>query len=467
MKMKNHLLLWLLTCCAISLHANIRLPKVISSNMVLQQQSQVKLWGWAEPGERISITTSWDQQVYPATAAGDAHWITTITTPAAGGPFTITLKGKNTIELENIMAGEVWICSGQSNMEMCGNWGLKDIKAIQPTAYNTNIRCFKIAKATAAYPQEDVTAQWVTCDSAVLNTFSAVGYFFGRKLNEQLHVPIGLIDASWGGTAAEVWTPDSTVKNNPVLKEAATHIMPNGMCPHLPGVAWNAMLAPVTNYTIAGVTWYQGENNTSTAATYRLLFTSMIDAWRNAWHQLLPFYFVQIAPFNYREKNVGALLREAQQQSMQHPNTGMVVTTDITGNVYDVHPANKHDVGYRLANWALGETYHRNEFVYRYPLYKEMMIKKDKVIISFKNDSQGITIKGDSIAQLFIAGNDRQFYPARARVKNNSLVVWSKEVKQPVAVRYAFSNTAIGNLFSRNGLPVAPFRTDQWEVSTK
>lgn len=467
MKMKKHLLLWLLTCCAISLHANIRLPKVISSNMVLQQQSQVKLWGWAEPGERISITTSWDQQVYAVTTAGDAGWSTAITTPVAGGPFTITLKGKNTIELVNIMAGEVWICSGQSNMEMCGNWGLKDIKAIQPTAYNTSIRCFKIAKATAAYPQEDVTAQWVTCDSAVLNTFSAVGYFFGRKLNEQLHVPIGLIDASWGGTAAEVWTPDSTVKNNPVLKEAATHILPNGMCPHLPGVAWNAMLAPVTNYTIAGVTWYQGENNTSTAAAYRLLFTSMIDAWRSAWHQLLPFYFVQIAPFNYREKNVGALLREAQQQSMQHPNTGMVVTTDITGNVYDVHPANKHEVGYRLANWALGETYHRKEFVYRYPLYKEMMIKKDKVIISFKNDSQGITIKGDSIAQLFIAGSDREFHPAQATVKNNSLVVWSKEVKQPVAVRYAFSNTAIGNLFGRNGLPVAPFRTDQWEVPTK
>lgn len=465
--MKDHLLLWLLNCCTISLHANIRLPKVISSNMVLQQQSQVKLWGWAEPGEHISITTSWDQQVYAVTATGDAHWISTIGTPAAGGPFTITLKGKNTIELVNIMAGEVWICSGQSNMEMCGNWGLKDIKAIQPTAYNTNIRCFKITKATAAYPQEDVTAQWVTCDSAVLNTFSAVAYFFGKKLNEQLHVPIGLIDASWGGTAAEVWTPDSIVKSNAVLKEAATHILPNGMCPNLPGVAWNAMLAPVTNYRIAGVTWYQGENNTSTAATYRLLFTSMIDAWRNAWHHQLPFYFVQIAPFNYREKNVGALLREAQQQSMQHPNTGMVLTTDITGNVYDVHPANKHDVGYRLADWALGETYHRQEFVYRYPLFKEMMIKKDKVVISFENASPGITIKGDSIAQLFIAGADRQFYPAQARVKNNSLVVWSREVKQPVAVRYAFSNTAIGNLFSRNGLPVAPFRTDQWEVPTK
>lgn len=467
MKKRHHLLLWLLICCTISLHANIRLPKVISSNMVLQQQSQVKLWGWAEPGERISITTSWDQRVYPVTAAGDARWITTIATPAAGGPFTITLKGKNTIELENIMAGEVWICSGQSNMEMCGNWGLKDIKAIQPTAYNPNIHCFKIAKATAAYPQEDVSAEWVTCDSAVLNTFSAVAYFFGRKLNEQLHVPVGLIDASWGGTSAEVWTPDSVVKNNPVLKEAATHILPNGMCPHLPGAAWNAMLAPLTSYSIAGVTWYQGENNTSTAATYRLLFTSMIDAWRNAWHRQLPFYFVQIAPFNYHEKNVGALLREAQQQSMQHPNTGMVLTTDITGNVYDVHPANKHDVGYRLANWALGETYHRQGFVYLYPLYREMKIEKDKVIISFENASPGITVKGDSIAEMFIAGADRQFHPAQAVVKNNSLVVWSKEVKQPAAVRYAFSNTAIGNLFSRNGLPVAPFRTDQWEVPTK
>jgi sialate O-acetylesterase len=467
MKMKVHLLLWLLTGCVLSSRANIRLPKILSSNMVLQQQSHVKLWGWADPGERISITTSWNEQVYTVTATGDAGWITNITTPAAGGPYSITLKGKNTIELQNILSGEVWVCSGQSNMEMCGNWGLKDIKAIQPTAYNRNIRFFKISKTTAPHPQDDVAAQWVTCDSAALNTFSAVGYFFGKKLNEQLNVPIGLIDASWGGTAAEVWTPDSIISNNPVLKEAATRILPNGMCPHLAGVAWNAMLAPVTNYTIAGSIWYQGENNTATAATYRLLFTSMIDAWRNAWQQSFPFYFVQIAPFNYREKNAGALLREAQQQSMQRPLTGMVVTTDITGNIYDVHPANKHDVGYRLANWALGETYHRQGFIYKNPLFKEMMIKKDKVIISFENAQQGLSIKGDSITEVFIAGNDRQFYPARAIVRNKALVVWSNEVKQPVAVRYAFSNTAIGNLFSKNGLPVAPFRTDHWEVSTK
>ncbi|MGF6849768.1 sialate O-acetylesterase [Chitinophaga sp. W3I9] len=467
MKMKIPLLLWCLAGCALSSRANIRLPEVLSSNMVLQQQSQVKLWGWADPGEHISITTSWDQQVYPVTTAGDAAWVATITTPAAGGPFTITLKGNNTITLQNILLGEVWVCSGQSNMEMCGNWGLKDIKAIQPAAGNNNIRFFKITKATAAHPQDRLTAQWVACDSTALNTFSAVGYFFGRKLNEQLKVPIGLIDASWGGTAAEVWTPDSIVKNNPVLKEAATHILPNGMCPHLPGVAWNAMLAPVTRYAIAGVIWYQGENNTGTAATYRLLFTSMIDAWRRAWQQLLPFYFVQIAPFNYREKNTGALLREAQQQSMQHPNTGMVVTTDITGNVYDVHPANKHDVGYRLADWALGETYHRQGFSYKNPLFKEMMIKKDKVIISFENAQQGLSVRGDSLTELFIAGNDRQFYPARATVKKNTLMVWNNKVKQPVAVRYAFSNTAIGNLFSKNGLPVVPFRTDHWEVPTK
>ncbi len=386
--MKIPLLLWCLTGCVLSSRANIRLPEVLSSNMVLQQQSQVKLWGWADPGEHISITTSWDQQVYAVTTAGDAAWVVTITTPAAGGPYTITLKGNNTITLQNILLGEVWVCSGQSNMEMCGNWGLKDIKAIQPAAGNHNIRFFKIAKATAAHPQDRLTAQWVACDSAALNTFSAVGYFFGRKLNEQLKVPIGLIDASWGGTAAEVWTPDSIISNNPVLKEAAAHILPNGMCPHLPGVAWNAMLAPVTRYAIAGVIRYQGENNTGTAATYRLLFTAMIDAW--SLHGSSCFlYFVQIAPFNYREKNTGALLREAQQQSMQHPNTGMVVTTDITGNVYDVHPANKHDVGYRLADWALGETYHRRGFICKNPLFKEMVIKKDKVIISFRKCTTG------------------------------------------------------------------------------
>jgi sialate O-acetylesterase len=456
----------MLTCSIISSYANIRLPNVIANNMVLQQQSRVKLWGWADPYEKISVTTSWDHKTYSVTGSRDARWEIAIETPHAGGPNTISLKGNNTIELSNVMIGEVWVCSGQSNMEMCGQWGLKDIKAELPEAYNPNIRFFHIPKTTALYPQDDCAAQWTVCDSNTLKTFSAVAYFFGKNLNAELNVPIGLVEASWGGTAAEVWTPDRVVNTDAILKEAAKKIEASGMCPYVPGLTYNAMIAPLTNYAIAGTIWYQGENNTAAASTYTRLFTGMIDAWRSAWNKDFPFYFVQIAPFKYRDKNTGALLREAQLQSMDHHNSGMVVITDLVTDTNDVHPPNKHDVGRRLSNWALAETYRKEGITYKSPVFKDISIKKDKAVVVFNNAEKGLMIKGKTIAELFIAGDDKVFHTAEASLKNNMITVWSRDVKKPVAVRYGFSNTAIGNLFSREGLPVAPFRTDSWQVET-
>jgi sialate O-acetylesterase len=297
-----------------------------------------------------------------------------------------------------------------------------------------------------------------------LNTFSAVGYFFGKHLNSTLQVPIGLVEAAWGGTSAEVWTPDSIVNADPVLKEAARLIAPSGMCPHDPGYTYNAMIAPLTNFNIAGVIWYQGENNTINARSYQRLFTSMIDAWRNAWNKNFPVYYVQIAPYKYKAQNTGALLREAQLQSTTHPNTGMVVITDLVDNIYDVHPANKHDVGLRLSNWALAVTYHKEGIVYKSPVFSGMAIKNDKAVITF---DQPLTIKGKTVNELLIAGEDQVFYPAEAMIKNNTITVWSKQVKKPVAVRYGFSDTAIGNLLGKDGLPVSPFRTDSWLIEIK
>ncbi|MBO9728625.1 MAG: sialate O-acetylesterase [Chitinophaga sp.] len=457
--------IWLLP--AVPAAANIRLPAIIGNNMVLQQQQRVKLWGWADPLEKVVVTTSWDQQSYPVVTTGDARWEVNFQTPVAGGPYSITFSGKNKITLTNIMLGEVWICGGQSNMEMCGQWGLADIKAELPAATNKDIRFFHIPKTTATDPQDDVKASWTNCDSNTLNTFSAVAYFFGKKLQTTLHVAIGLVEASWGGTSAEVWTPGSIIQQDTILERAATAIAPSGMCPHTPGIAWNAMLAPITNYAIAGAIWYQGENNTSTAGTYARLFTKMIDAWRYAWKDALPFYFVQIAPFNYREKNAGALLREAQWQSSRHLRTGMVVIMDLVNNVYDVHPANKHDVGARLAYLALGDNYHLPGAPYENPSYQSAVVRRHKMLLFFDHAATGLTIHGKTIKELFIAGSDQVFYPAESSIKNNTLLVWSREVKSPVAVRYAFSNTAIGNLFSNNGLPVGPFRTDDWPVATK
>ncbi|HMI01296.1 MAG TPA: sialate O-acetylesterase [Pedobacter sp.] len=456
----------LLICTFSASRGNVRLPNVISSNMVLQRNSKVKIWGWSNPNEKISLTTSWDNKIYQAEGTRDAGWEVLIETPAAGGPYTIYIKGNNSIVLQNILIGEVWVCSGQSNMEMSGNLGLKEIKAELPNAYNQNIRFFHIPKSTAPYPQKNGEGEWAGCDSNTLKSFSAVAYFFGKHLNNKLDIPIGLVAASWGGTTAEVWTPDSIVSSNEVLKAAAAKIIPSGMCPHLPGYAYNAMIAPITNYTIAGTIWYQGENNTITAGTYSALFTSMIDAWRRAWHKNLPFYYVQIAPYRYAAKHTGALLREAQQQSLSHPNTGMVVTTDLVSNVNDVHPQNKHDVGLRLSNWALAETYHQKGIAYKSPVFKNVSFKGDKAIIVMDNAESGLIIKGDVVTELFIAGLDQVFYPAQGTVKNNILTAWSKEVKNPAAVRYGFTDTATGNLFSKENLPAAPFRTDSWPVKT-
>lgn len=446
--------------------ASIRLPNVIGSNMVLQQQSTTKLWGWASPAEKIFITTSWDNKTDSVIATRDANWIKEIQTPAAGGPYTITLKGQNQIVLSDVMIGEVWVCSGQSNMEWSYYHGLQDIKDELPNCNNANIRFFNIPKTTSTYPQDDCNAQWTVCDSNTLKAFSAVGYFFGKKLNKDLNVAIGLVNSNWGGTPAEVWTPADVVNNDASLKEAASKLTPAAWWPYLPGYTYNAMISPLTNYTIAGAIWYQGESNTGTASTYSPLLNAMIDGWRKAWNKEFPFYYVQIAPYKYGNKNIGALLREAQTKSLSHSNVGMAVISDLVADTNNIHPTNKRDVGLRLANWALAQTYHKDGIVYKSPIYKSISIQKDKAVIDFDNAGTGLMAKDKKITELFIAGEDKIFYPAEAKIDNDKLVVWSKQVKQPVAVRYEFSNTGIGNLFGKEGLPVAPFRTDDWEVDT-
>lgn len=466
--MKQLFLLFNLVCFTVAGFANIRLPNVINNNMVLQQQSNATLWGWAEPGEKIFIITSWDSKTDSVVTTRDARWQLQVTTPKAGGPYTITLKGYNTITLNNVLVGEVWVCSGQSNMEMSGSWGLQDIKAELPTAAsNTNIRFFHIPKSTSEHPQDNSFGEWEVCDSNTLKTFSAAGYFFGKQLNQKLNVPIGLIESAWGGTPAEVWTPDSIVNSNEALKEAAAKLQPSNGWPYKPGITYNAMIAPITPFNIAGAIWYQGESNTNTAGTYNQLFTNMIQSWRKAWNKDFPFYYVQIAPFKYGSPYIGALLREQQQQTMQLSNTGMVVITDLVADTNDIHPTDKHNVGLRLANWALAETYHQTGITYKSPVFKTLTVENGKAIISFDNVEKGLVIKGGNAKELSIAGSDKVFYPATAVVKNGQLIVSSKMVKQPVAVRFGFGNAAVGNLFSTEGLPVAPFRTDDWTVDTQ
>ncbi|WP_207495811.1 sialate O-acetylesterase [Aridibaculum aurantiacum] len=463
--MKNFILL-LSVFVSMMAHANVRLPNIISSNMVLQQSSNVRLWGWAEPGEMIYITTSWNNKTDSVKGDGHAKWQIKLPTPKAGGPYTITLKGQNTIVLENVLVGEVWVCSGQSNMEMNYYWGLPQMKEDIPVAANPNLRFFHIARKSAEAPQENSEGAWMASDTNNVKWFSAVAYYFGKKLYAEMNVPIGLVHASWGGIPAEAFTPAEIVNSNERLKSAAAKQEPKPWWPVTPGLAYNAMIAPLTNYNIAGAIWYQGESNTGTARTYKELFSAMIQSWRNKWNNEFPFYYVQLAPHAYGNRNIAALLREAQQQTLSVPKTGMVVTTDLAHDTADIHPIKKRDVGYRLANLALHLTYVTDTTDANSPMYSSMQINKNKVTLHFQHAQYGLQQQGKVITGFSIAGADKVFYPAEAAIKGNTIVVTNKTVAQPVAVRYAFSNTAIGNVFNKIGLPLAPFRTDDWEVDT-
>ena len=462
---KNILLLFTTVICA-SCFAAISLPAIFSNHMVLQQNAKVKIWGWSDPAEKITIKASWDTTTYIIKATGMAKWETMITTPKAGGIFTITVNGSaNSIVIEDILIGEVWLASGQSNMEMNINWGMKyddEVKA----ADNNEIRFFHIPKTTAAFPLDDTKAKWVICTPETMKSFSTAAYFFGKKINAQMKVPVGLISACWGGTPAETWTPEDVVISDKILNAAAAKLKTVDWWPIVPGAAYNAMIAPLINYPIAGAIWYQGESNTGTASTYQQLFTTMISTWRKKWNNEFPFYFVQIAPYTYGENNICALLREAQTKSTTLTKTGMVITSDLVDNINDIHPKLKKEVGERLANYALADHYGQTGIAYKSPAFKTMQVEKNKIRIIFSDAEKGLLLKGKIATDFYIAGTDKKFLPALVKIDGGTVVLWNKDVPIPVAVRFGFSNTAMPNLFSTDGLPVNLFRTDDWDIDT-
>lgn len=465
--LRSTLLALVALCFSMTAWADVRLPAIIGDHMVLQQSTGVLLWGWCEPNEKIEIRTGWDTTTYRTTGTSGAKWSVKVKTGAAGGPYTIHIKGNNTVQVNDVLLGEVWLGSGQSNMEMSYDWGVKRYTAAMDSATNPNIRLFLVPRLTAAWPQDDLKGRWVVCTPEEAKRFSMVAYFFGQKLHGELGVPVGLIASSWGGTPADVWVPADTVRSNSVLKEAAAKLNPSDHWPVTPGATYNAMIHPLTPFTIAGVLWYQGESNVGAWSTYRPLLTSLITAWRSAWGRELPFYYVQIAPFSgYDNSNDAALLREAQAQVQALPRTGMVVTHDLVDDVADIHPHNKRDVAGRLAAYALAEVYGKSGFTYKTPQYSRLQVEKDKVRLYFDGADKGLVSKGP-LRDFYIAGEDRQFVPATAKIDGNTVVVWSKGVKKPAAVRYGFSSAAMPNLYTKEGLPVAIFRTDNWtEVPT-
>ena len=501
----------LLLILCVNSSAEVRLPKIISDNMVLQQKSKAPVWGWAEPKEQITVQCSWRKRSIETVADEQGNWKTTIDTPAAGGPYRMKISGKNTICLSNILIGEVWVCSGQSNMEMplLGyNYKEQQVKggaeAIKNANY-PNIRLFTVQKYDFGYePVEDCNGLWQPCSPDTVGKFSAEAYFFGQELYKNLNIPIGLINISYGGTAAEAWMGKQAFKNDPELNvlvekfneidaeykitaaKAKAEGKPIPAHPKAPNRAqtylYNGMIAPIIPYAIKGVFWDQGESNASdgTAYLYHKLFSAMIANWRSNWGiGNFPFYFVQAvnwAEFRPGESvtvekgkpidNAWSELREAQLFTMRKvKNTGMAVIID-TGVPNTPHSPNKLEVGLRIANWALAKDYGKKVH-YCGPIYRKMKIENCKIRLSFDYVKGGLKAKGDKLDGFAIAGADKKFVWANAKIKGRSVVVWSDEVANPVAVRYAWAQYPFCNLFDPQGLPASPFRTDDWPMLTK
>jgi sialate O-acetylesterase len=497
------LLLCLLLLPTLS-RANVTLPALLTDNLVLQQKTTVSLWGWAAPGESVTISANWQKATQQATADAQGSWLVRVPTIQAGGPYTITIQGQNALVISNVLLGEVWLCSGQSNMNFPlakgrANWMTGEVHAdsVLPTAQYPALRLFTVAQRVADAPERDVQGSWVVCTPQTAASFSAVAYFFGQEIQRKTGFPVGLIHSSWGGTPAESWTRREVLEQDPELRpilaryaaglgqrpayetalaawKAEKAANPASTSPKpteplgatsnkSPAKLYNGMIRGLEPYTLRGVIWYQGESNAERAYQYRRLFPALISSWRTDWQQPdLPFYFVQIAP----NRSQNAEIREAQLLTLQAvPHTGMAVTTDV-GDSLDIHPRNKLVVGRRLARWALHNEYGERKLPTSGPLYKGLAVRGGKAEVTFDH-AAGLVSRGGPVRELTIAGADKVFYPAQARVAGRHLLVWSAQVPQPVAVRFGWSKSPMPNLFNGAGLPASPFRTDDWPVPTQ
>lgn len=443
---------------SIACFADVTLPGIFSDNMVLQRNSAVRFYGWAKTGEDVLVSAGWLSQPLKATADPQGTWLIVINTPGAGGPYDISIKGHNEILIKNVMIGEVWLCSGQSNMEWKPSSGITGKDAEIAAAKFPGIRFFSVNHSTSLYPQDHVSGRWVECTPETMADFSAIGYFFGRKLHTELGMPVGIINSSWGGTPAEAWMPEKVISSDPVLSSAAAIHKPVPWGPVEPGRIFNSMINPLTGFTIAGALWYQGEANTDNGQYYKDILVALIKAWRTQWGYEFPFYYAQIAPWKYGRPFEGAVVRDAQRRVLSLPNTAMVVTSDI-GDTVDIHPKNKLDVGLRFAHLALNRVYGKGNGSDSGPLFREFRIEKDKVIVYFDN-SEGLSAPKGKPSLFEVAGSDGIFRPASAVIKGNTVIVQSAKVKEPLKVRFAWGNTATPDLFNGAGLPASCFTTE-------
>jgi sialate O-acetylesterase len=454
-----------------------QLPGIFTDNMVLQQQTNTPMWGNDKPGTHITVTVSWDRQSYSATTGSDGKWKTAIKTPKAGGPFTVRIQGSKTVVLNNVWIGEVWLASGQSNMSM----QLKGYRH-QPVQGSTeailhsggkHIHFINIPELAAFKSQENVDAQWTVASAETAGECSAVCWFFADMLHRQLGVPIGIINASYGGSNVEAWMPPAACRQFDDIEIPPASDETSPWISNVPTLLYNGMIHPIAGYGIRGMLWYQGESNIFNVPRYAPSVAAMVKEWRHEWNcGDFPFYFAQIAPYDYREWNfftpqypeISAYQREAQMKSQRIiTNSAMAVLMDV-GDEKQIHPSRKKEAGERLALLALAKTYSMKGFEYESPEYERMEVDGDKAIIHFSKQWMGLTSYERPLQLFEIADENRVFHKAQAYIDGGkgAVVVSSPLVKNPKAVRYAFRDFVVGELFGTGGLPVSSFRTDEW-----
>ncbi len=468
----------LLMSCVLTLHAQLKLASLVGDNMVLQQQADARLWGWAKAGDKITATASWDGQTVQATANKEGLWMLSIKTPQASfTPYEITITdGKNPVTLKNILIGEVWLAGGQSNMEMplkgfsgcCIKDGMQE--AIEASNY-PYVRMHTVPKAKSMEVVTDAGSQWQLPTLAAAMEMSATAWFFAKNLSQALNVPVGIVNCSYGGTRVESWLPRNILETYSDID-----LSPEGLAKYpdweTPLMMYNAMFPTVTRYTYKGIIWYQGCSNVGSHTTYAQRLATMVAHWRE---QLalgeIPFYYVEIAPYDYdseAQNEMSAYLREAQYKAQSLiPNSKMISTNDLAEPYerFNIHPRRKAEVGQRLSYVALNKTYGMKQICCEGPTYNgDFTVEGNEVFLGFNNLDMGIC-RNYQLEGFEVAGEDRIFHPADSvwiRWQTNHAVVSSKKVPKPVAVRYCFRDFQIGNFIGGNELPLVPFRTDNW-----
>jgi sialate O-acetylesterase len=460
----------LFTLFSITAFGKITFPALVGDNMVLQQKSDVVIWGSSDQ-KKIAIITSWDKKNYKVFTGSDGAWRLTIHTPGAGGPYQISFNDGEQVILNNILIGEVWLCSGQSNMDMAvkgrsRNEPVLNSADILKEAKNPQIRLFKLVNGPSVKIENACRGKWQLPDSASVNEFSAVGYLYAKLLQEHLKVPVGIIQSCWGGSRIEAWMSESSLSAFPEITVMHDTAMKKGVA--MPATLYNSRIAPITNYRIKGILWYQGESSCDRYPAYDRMMAAMVADWKNVWKQQdIPFYYVQIAPYTYADSKADYRLmvpyfREAQQKALSLiPNSAMVGTIDV-GSEKTVHAPDKLTVSKRLTSTALALTYHVNNVPYLFPAYKSVKFDNNTATISIDN-CKSLT-RGESLENFQVAGADHVFYPVAATISGSKIIIHSDKVEKILSVRYGFKAWVKGDVFNDEGLPLLPFRTDNWTL---